>query len=116
MAALASHVISVDRLVAQARAVLLSEAFTTAEVKAFESDVLKQSWMMTTAVSVNVSRVSELSTYFLDAIDFARPLPGPDRRQHRVVARVRRLEASDRVLPRTSAHRADHRYVTPTHW
>ena len=55
MTALASHVVSVDRLVAQARAGLLSEAFTTAEVEAFESDVLKQSWMMTLALIFNVS-------------------------------------------------------------
>ncbi|KAM5542766.1 hypothetical protein V8D89_003727 [Ganoderma adspersum] len=54
MAALASHVVSVDRLVAQARAGLLSETFTAAEVKAFESDVLKQSWMMTIAFMINV--------------------------------------------------------------
>ena len=115
-ASLASHIISINRLVAQAQSGLFSTAFTTANMDAFERDVLKQSWMMTTAVSVNVSRVSELSTYLLDAIDFARPLLGPDRRQYRVVARVRRLEASDRVLPRTSAHRTDHRYVTPSHW
>ena len=54
MAALASHIVSVDRLVAQARASLLSEAFTVTEVKVFESDVLKQSWMMTIALILNV--------------------------------------------------------------
>ena len=58
MAALASHVASVDRLVAQARAGLLSEAFTTAEIEDFESDVLRQSWMMTIALIINVSLVS----------------------------------------------------------
>ena len=63
MAALASHVVSVDRLVAQARAGLLSEAFITAEVKAFESDVLKQSWMMTIALIMNVSWASKLLQY-----------------------------------------------------
>ena len=58
MAGLASHVVSVHRLVSQAQAGLLSEAFTTPEVKAFESDVLKQSWMMTIALGINVRQVS----------------------------------------------------------
>ncbi|PIL30689.1 hypothetical protein GSI_07393 [Ganoderma sinense ZZ0214-1] len=54
-AALGSHIISIGRLVAQAQSGLFSgDAFTNAEVGAFESDVLKQSWMMTIAVSVNV--------------------------------------------------------------
>ncbi|KAM5542746.1 hypothetical protein V8D89_003707 [Ganoderma adspersum] len=54
MAALASHVVSVDRIVTKAQAGLFSEAFTTADVKAFESDVLKQSWMMTIALAIDV--------------------------------------------------------------
>ncbi len=62
MAALASHVASVNRLVAQAQTGLFSGEFTTAEVKAFESDVLKQSWMMTIALFINVSRVSKLTS------------------------------------------------------
>ena len=55
MGALASHVTSVARLTAQARAGLLSRAYTDAYFQEFQSDVLKQSWMMTTALIVNVS-------------------------------------------------------------
>ncbi|KAM5542767.1 hypothetical protein V8D89_003728 [Ganoderma adspersum] len=53
-ASLASHIISINRLVTQAQSGLFSTAFTTANMDAFESDVLRQSWMMTIAVSVNV--------------------------------------------------------------
>ena len=58
MASLASHVASVDRLVSQAQAGLFSGAYTDANVAAFEADVLKQSWMMTIALGINVRLVS----------------------------------------------------------
>ena len=54
MAALSSHVRSVSGLVAQAQAGLFSHAYTDAEVEAFESGVLEQSWMMTVAFVTNV--------------------------------------------------------------
>ena len=54
MAALSSHVRSVSGLVAQAQAGLFSHAYTDAEVEAFESGVLEQSWMMTVALVTNV--------------------------------------------------------------
>ncbi|KAM5539188.1 hypothetical protein V8D89_007061 [Ganoderma adspersum] len=54
MASLASHVASVDRLVAQAQVGLFSGAYTEADVAAFEADVLKQSWMMTIALGINL--------------------------------------------------------------
>ncbi|PIL26784.1 hypothetical protein GSI_11120 [Ganoderma sinense ZZ0214-1] len=54
MASLASHVGSVNRLAAQAQAGLFSDAYTNADVDAFEADVLKQSWMMTIALGLNL--------------------------------------------------------------
>lgn len=63
MASFASHITSVNRLVAQAQAGLFSEIFTTAQVDAFEDDVFKQSWMMTVSLTINVSRTSEPSAY-----------------------------------------------------
>ena len=58
MASLASHVASVDRLVSHAQAGLFSGAYIEADVSAFEADVLKQSWMMTIALGINVRQVS----------------------------------------------------------
>ena len=54
MASLASYVTSVDHLVAQAQSGLLSNAFTATDVASHEADVMKQSWMMTVALGVNV--------------------------------------------------------------
>ncbi|KAM5543429.1 hypothetical protein V8D89_002680 [Ganoderma adspersum] len=54
MAALASHVTSVAGLTARARANLLSQAYTDAYLEEFQSGVLKQSWMMTIALIINI--------------------------------------------------------------
>ncbi|KAM5539183.1 hypothetical protein V8D89_007056 [Ganoderma adspersum] len=54
MASLASHVASVNRLVAQAQSGLFSDTFTTADIASYEADVLKQSWMMTIALGINL--------------------------------------------------------------
>ena len=54
IAALAGHIASVDRLITQAQAGLFSDAYTDADLDAFESDVLKHSWMMTASLAINV--------------------------------------------------------------
>ncbi|PIL23085.1 hypothetical protein GSI_14393 [Ganoderma sinense ZZ0214-1] len=54
MAALASHGASVDNLTARARAGLFSHAYTDADVVPFQTGVLKQSWMMTIALIINI--------------------------------------------------------------
>ena len=54
MSSLASHVASVNRLVTQAQSGFLSDKFTAADVASYEADVLKQSWMTTVAIGVNV--------------------------------------------------------------
>ncbi len=54
MSSLASHIISVNRLVTHAQAGLFSDAYTTADTDTFEADVLRQSWMMTMALGINV--------------------------------------------------------------
>ena len=61
MASLAGHIASVNRLVSQAQAGLFSDAYTEATVEAFERDVLKQSWMMTIALAINVCQVPSSS-------------------------------------------------------
>lgn len=61
MAALAGHVASIDRLVAQAHAGLFSDSGTypdsDAALDVFEAGVLRHSWMMTFALAINVRRV-----------------------------------------------------------
>ncbi|KAM5539185.1 hypothetical protein V8D89_007058 [Ganoderma adspersum] len=54
MASLASHIASVDRVVTQAQAGLFSGAYTSVDVDAFGADILRQSWMMTTALGINL--------------------------------------------------------------
>ena len=56
MASLAAYIASVNSLVTQARAGLFSESalYTDANLKNFQDDVLKQSWMMTISLCVNV--------------------------------------------------------------
>ena len=54
MTSLASHIASVNRLVTQAQSGFLSDTFTAVDVASYEADVLKQSWMMTVAIGVNV--------------------------------------------------------------
>ncbi len=65
MAALASHITSVDELTTRAQAGLFSQVYTEADVEAFQTGVLNQSWMMTIGLVTNVSpttstRMSEL--------------------------------------------------------
>ncbi|KAI1789897.1 hypothetical protein LXA43DRAFT_545702 [Ganoderma leucocontextum] len=54
MASLACHITSVNHLVSQAQAGLFSDAYTDAAVEAFERDILKESWMMTFALGINL--------------------------------------------------------------
>lgn len=114
MAALASHISSVSQLVAKAQAGLFSDAYTNAEVEAFQSGVLKQSWMMTAALTINVSLISSFSKRYLRAeagVRVGAYALGSDRRWHRVVARVCSLEELDRLLPRPPAHCPHIRYA-----
>ncbi|PIL26791.1 hypothetical protein GSI_11127 [Ganoderma sinense ZZ0214-1] len=58
---LASRVASIDRLASPAQAGLFSDAYTKADINTFETDVLKQLWMMTIALGINVHPVSRSS-------------------------------------------------------
>ena len=112
MASLLGHVTSIDRLVARARAGLFSsDAYTDADLDAFEDDVMRHSWMMTIALGINVRRISHPSANFLKTATEGGMAPysclAAGWGQHRVVARVRGVEEPGRVLSRPSAHRAD---------
>ncbi|TBU33820.1 hypothetical protein BD309DRAFT_55444 [Dichomitus squalens] len=54
MAGLASYVVSVNRLVTKAQRNLFSDSFSDADISAFQDDILKQSWMMTAALGMNI--------------------------------------------------------------
>ena len=70
MASLVGHVTSVNRLVAQARTGLFSDAYTDADLDAFEDGVMRHSWMMTIALGINVRRrVSYPFAYLRAAAD-----------------------------------------------
>lgn len=91
MASLAGHVSIIHRLVSQAHVGLFSDAYTYTAVEAYERDVLKQSWMMTVALAINVClflHPSLLAGMIKTSTQYAR-YPAPDRRQHCAVWRAR---------------------------
>ena len=55
MASLASYIVSINHLVTKAERGLFSTSeFGSADITAFQDDILKQSWMITIALGANV--------------------------------------------------------------
>ena len=60
MISLASYISSVGSLIYHARLGLYSTSFSAANINAFDSEILTQSWMMTAALAINVRWASVL--------------------------------------------------------
>ena len=117
MISLASYISSVGSLINHARLGLYSTSFSAANINAFDSEILTQSWMMTAALAINVRLAHFLLLWTLwTGKELTECCSGPDRRQYRVVARVRSMAAKQtRALLRAVPHRAHIRYVSIAH-
>ena len=63
MASLANYLASVHRLVSRSNLTMPS-SFANDDIRTFKADILRQSWMMTISLAINVGYFSDFSKYF----------------------------------------------------
>ena len=63
MASLANYLTSVHRLVSHSN-ITMPSSYANDDIRTFKADILRQSWMMTISLAINVRYFSDLSKYF----------------------------------------------------
>ena len=63
MASLANYLTSVHRLVSHS-SITMPSSYANDDIRAFKADILRQSWMMTISLAINVGYFSDFSNHF----------------------------------------------------